>query len=166
MNDVTLSVEAGEIRGLIGPNGAGKTTLFNLLTGALRPTAGRVRFDGADITGEPMHRLVRRGIVRTYQLSQLFAGFTVFRNVLSALHVHARSGFWAGLLETPAMRRHNDALARARAGDHPLRRSRRARGRHRRQPVARPQAAAAGGGGPGAVAAAAAAGRTGGRPAA
>ncbi|WP_428662669.1 ABC transporter ATP-binding protein [Reyranella sp.] len=109
VNDVTLSVEAGEIRGLIGPNGAGKTTLFNVLTGVLRPTEGRVRFEGTDITGEPTHRLVRRGIVRTYQLSQLFAGFTVFRNVLSALHVHARSGFWAGLLETPGTRRQNDA---------------------------------------------------------
>jgi branched-chain amino acid transport system ATP-binding protein len=109
VNNVTLSVDAGEIRGLIGPNGAGKTTLFNLLTGVLRPTEGRVRFEETDITGEPTHRLVRRGIVRTYQLSQLFAGFTVFRNVLSALHVHARSGFWAGLLETPATRRQNDA---------------------------------------------------------
>src|SRR4051812_46278562 len=96
VNNVTLSVQAGEIRGLIGPNGAGKTTLFNLLTGGLRPTAGRVRFDETDITDEATHRLVRRGVVRTYQLSQLFTGFTVFRNVLSALHVHARSGFWAG----------------------------------------------------------------------
>ena len=110
VNTVNLSVEQGEIRGLIGPNGAGKTTLFNLLTGVLRPTAGRVHFEGTDITGEPTHRLVRRGIVRTYQLSQLFAGFSVYRNVLSALHVHARSGFWAGLLELPAVRQHNDAL--------------------------------------------------------
>ena len=97
VNDVTLSVEPGEIRGLIGPNGAGKTTLFNLLTGVLRPTAGRVRFEGTSITGEPTHRLVRRGIVRTYQLSQLFAGFTVFRNVLVALHGRMRA---AGLLGT------------------------------------------------------------------
>jgi branched-chain amino acid transport system ATP-binding protein len=111
VNNVTLSVTQGEIRGMIGPNGAGKTTLFNLLTGVLRPTAGLVRFEGTDITGEPIHRLVRRGIVRTYQLSQLFAGFTVYRNVLSALHVHARSGFWAGLLELPAVHRHNTALA-------------------------------------------------------
>ena len=111
VNNVTLSVTHGEIRGMIGPNGAGKTTLFNLLTGVLRPTAGLVRFEGTDITGEPIHRLVRRGIVRTYQLSQLFAGFTVYRNVLSALHVHARSGFWAGLLELPAVHRHNTALA-------------------------------------------------------
>ncbi len=111
VNNVTLSVAPGEIRGLIGPNGAGKTTLFNLLTGVLRPTAGLVRFEGGNITGEPIHRLVRRGIVRTYQLSQLFAGFTVYRNVLSALHVHARSGFWAGLLGLPAVRRQNAALA-------------------------------------------------------
>ena len=111
VNNVTLSVAQGEIRGLIGPNGAGKTTLFNLLTGVLRPTAGLVRFEGTNITGESIHQLVRRRIVRTYQLSHLFAGFTVYRNVLSALHVHARSGFWAGLLELPAVHRQNAALA-------------------------------------------------------
>ena len=86
----------GEIRGLIGPNGAGKTTLFNLISGTLPPTSGRVRFEGQDITGVPMHDLVRRGLVRTFQHAQLFPTFTVLRSVLVGLHVHARSGFWSG----------------------------------------------------------------------
>jgi branched-chain amino acid transport system ATP-binding protein len=64
VNDVSLSVEPGEIRGLIGPNGAGKTTLFNLISGTLPPTSGRVQFEGSDVTGLPMHDLVRRGLGR------------------------------------------------------------------------------------------------------
>ena len=111
VNNVSLEVETGEIRGLIGPNGAGKTTLFNLVSGVLHPTGGRVRFDGHDVTGEPMHQLVRRGMVRTFQHSQLFPGFTVFRNVQMALHVHAAAGFLAGLIGSPATHRRNDALA-------------------------------------------------------
>src|SRR4051812_30497895 len=111
VNNVSLDVEPGEIRGLIGPNGAGKTTLFNLASGALPPSAGRIRLDGRDITGLPMHRLVRAGMVRTFQHAQLFPTFSVFRNVLLGLHIHARSGFWAGLLDLPALRRHNAALA-------------------------------------------------------
>jgi branched-chain amino acid transport system ATP-binding protein len=110
VNSVTLSVEQGEIRGLIGPNGAGKTTLFNVVSGALPPTAGRIRLAGRDITGVAMHRLVRAGLVRTFQHAQLFPTFSVFRNVLVGLHVHARSGFWSGLLDLPALRRHNAAL--------------------------------------------------------
>lgn len=111
VNDVSFTVERGEIRGLIGPNGAGKTTLFNLVSGVLQPTQGRVRFDGHDVTGERMHRLVRRGMVRTFQHSQLFPGFTVFRNVLAATHVHASSGLIAGLIGSPATHRRNEALA-------------------------------------------------------
>lgn len=110
VNDVSLSVEAGEIRGLIGPNGAGKTTLFNLVSGTLPPSAGHVRFDGHDITRHPMHRLVRLGLVRTFQHAQLFPTFSVLKNVLMGLQIHARSGFWAGLLDRPATRRHNAAL--------------------------------------------------------
>src|SRR6476620_6777916 len=82
VNDVSLSVDAGEIRGLIGPNGAGKTTLFNLVSGSLPPTSGRVRFDGHDVCRQPMHGLVRRGVVRTFQHAQLFPTFTVLKNVL------------------------------------------------------------------------------------
>ena len=110
VNDVSLSVETGEIRGLIGPNGAGKTTLFNLVSGTIPPTAGTVRFDGKDITRVPMHGLVRQGLVRTFQHAQLFPTFSVLKNVLVGLHVHARSGFWAGLVDSPLSRRHNGAL--------------------------------------------------------
>ncbi len=110
VNDVSLSVETGEIRGLIGPNGAGKTTLFNLVSGTIPPTAGTVRFDGKDITRVPMHGLVRQGLVRTFQHAQLFPTFSVLKNVLVGLHVHARSGFWAGLIDSPLSRRHNGAL--------------------------------------------------------
>src|SRR4029077_13851731 len=73
VNGVDLTVGEGEIVGLIGPNGAGKTTCFNLLSGFLRPTAGTIRFDGQDITGQRSHRIVRRGLVRTFQLTTLFA---------------------------------------------------------------------------------------------
>jgi branched-chain amino acid transport system ATP-binding protein len=114
VNDVSLSVEPGEIRGLIGPNGAGKTTLFNLVSGTIAPSAGVVRFDQRDITRVKMHALVRRGLVRTFQHAQLFPTFSVLKNVLVGLHIHAHSGFWAGLIDPPVSRRHNaDLLQRA-----------------------------------------------------
>ena len=110
VNEVFLSVEPGEIRGLIGPNGAGKTTLFNLVSGTIPPSAGSVHFDGRDITRVPMHALVRRGLVRTFQHAQLFPTFSVLKNVLVGLHIHAHAGFWSGLIDPPVSRRHNDAL--------------------------------------------------------
>ena len=110
VNEVSLTVEPGEIRGLIGPNGAGKTTLFNLVSGTIPPSAGTVHFDGHAITNVPMHALVRRGLVRTFQHAQLFPTFTVLKNVLVGLHVHAHAGFWSGLIDSKLSRRHNDAL--------------------------------------------------------
>ncbi len=110
VNDVSMSVQPGEIRGLIGPNGAGKTTLFNLISGTLPPTQGKVRFENRDITGVAMHGLVRAGLVRTFQHAQLFPTFTVLRSIVAGLHIHAHAGFWSGLLDPPAVRRHNDAL--------------------------------------------------------
>jgi branched-chain amino acid transport system ATP-binding protein len=92
VNGVDLTVEEGEIVGLIGPNGAGKTTCFNLLSGFLRPTAGTIRFDGQDITGLRPHRIVRRGLVRTFQLTTLFADMSVLENVLLGLHLRSRTG--------------------------------------------------------------------------
>ena len=74
--DVTLRVAAGARHALIGPNGAGKTTLVNLLTGLLEPSAGRIVLEGEDITRLPPHRRVRRGLVRTFQINQLFGDLT------------------------------------------------------------------------------------------
>jgi branched-chain amino acid transport system ATP-binding protein len=78
---VTAGVAAGEILGLIGPNGAGKTTLFNLITGVEQPQAGRVVFQGRDITSTAPHRRCRAGIARTFQLVRPFAHMTVLQNV-------------------------------------------------------------------------------------
>jgi branched-chain amino acid transport system ATP-binding protein len=98
VNRVDLTVETGEIVGLIGPNGAGKTTCFNLLSGFLRPTAGTIRFDGEDITRLGTHRLVARGLVRTFQLTTLFQEMTALENVLLGLHLHSTKGLRQVLL--------------------------------------------------------------------
>ena len=84
-NDVSLSFEAGGRYALIGPNGAGKTTFINLLTGYLEPSAGKVFFDGDDITALPQHRRVSRGMTRTFQINTLFAGLTVLESVMLAI---------------------------------------------------------------------------------
>jgi branched-chain amino acid transport system ATP-binding protein len=101
VNGVDLTVGEGEIVGLIGPNGAGKTTCFNLLSGFLRPTAGTILFDGQDITGQRSHRIVRRGLVRTFQLTTLFAEMTVLENVLLGLHLRSRKSLGQVLSRRP-----------------------------------------------------------------
>ena len=89
-NDVSLSVAPGARHALIGPNGAGKTTLINLLTGVLAPTSGSIFLDGAEITRTPAHQRVRRGLVRTFQINQLFRDLTPLES--AALAVSERSG--------------------------------------------------------------------------
>lgn len=84
LTDISLEVERGELLGIIGPNGSGKTTLFNCVTGVLEPTAGKVRFDGADITALKADAVCQRGIARTFQLIQLFPQMTVLENMLMA----------------------------------------------------------------------------------
>ncbi len=81
VDNASLSVPEGGLIGLIGPNGAGKTTLFNLVSGFLPPTAGRVHFAGEDVTAEPPHRRAARGMARTFQIVQPFAGLTVRENI-------------------------------------------------------------------------------------
>ena len=98
-NDVSIQVETGARRALIGPNGAGKTTLINLLTGVLEPSAGTIWLDGQDITRLSQHQRVRRGIVRTFQINQLFSELTPLQSL--ALSVSAQLGisarFWRPL---------------------------------------------------------------------
>ena len=91
VNAVSLSAAAGRITALIGPNGAGKTTLFAIVSGFLRPNNGAIRYGGEDVTGEPPHRLARRGIARTFQIVQPFAGLSVRENIRVGAHLHHRS---------------------------------------------------------------------------
>jgi len=82
VDDVSLSVEGGQIAGLIGPNGAGKTTLFNLITRLYRPDSGEIALDGESLLRTPPYRVVRKGIARTFQNVELFPTMTVLENVL------------------------------------------------------------------------------------
>jgi branched-chain amino acid transport system ATP-binding protein len=81
VNHVSLSVQAGTLHSVIGPNGSGKTTLFNLISGELRPTDGRVYFEGRDVTGLPSHRLPHLGLARCFQRTNVFPKLTTYENV-------------------------------------------------------------------------------------
>ncbi len=88
---VDLAIESDKISGIIGPNGSGKTTLFNVITGVYKPTSGRVVWQGREITGQPAHRIARRGLVRTFQQAMSFPGLSVRENVRIACE-HRRAG--------------------------------------------------------------------------
>jgi branched-chain amino acid transport system ATP-binding protein len=105
IDDVSLEVEHGQIVGLIGPNGAGKTTLFNVITRLYRPDAGALDFDGRTLLRTPPHRVVRRGIARTFQNVELFPTMTVLDNVLVGTHSRTRPfrSRGARLAERPAV---------------------------------------------------------------
>lgn len=85
LEDISLSVERGELRGIMGPNGAGKTTCFNVLTGRYRPDGGRVTLDGRDITGLSPRQVARCGISRSFQLMNLFDDYSAIDNIVIAL---------------------------------------------------------------------------------
>jgi len=93
VSDVSFTVPQGSISAIIGPNGAGKTTLFNLITGHLRPTEGRVVFKGRDVTGIAPHDLCRLGMGRSFQRTNIFPKLTVFENVQAAFVSHRGRGW-------------------------------------------------------------------------
>ena len=110
LNSVSLAVPAGQIRGIIGPNGAGKSTLFNCVTGVLRPTSGRIVFQGDDIAGLPPHVISRKAIARSYQITNILPGASVLENVRIA--AQSRHHNWSMLRHHRA---YADVMARARA---------------------------------------------------
>ncbi|MDR7481825.1 MAG: ABC transporter ATP-binding protein [Armatimonadota bacterium] len=110
LDGVTFHVMPGEILSIIGPNGAGKSTLFKLITGFLVPSAGRVRFQGEDITGLPPHRVAQRGIVRTFQETTVFRELTTLENVVVGHHVRMRATGWEVFLNSSRARRHEAAI--------------------------------------------------------
>jgi branched-chain amino acid transport system ATP-binding protein len=105
VDNVSFGIAPGEVSAIIGPNGAGKTTLFNLISGFLPPTEGRIRFNGADIAGTPPHRIAAAGIVRTFQLVQLFPDLTAHQNVEAGCHLRGSGGVWAALARTATAKR-------------------------------------------------------------
>jgi branched-chain amino acid transport system ATP-binding protein len=105
VSQVDMTVHKNEILGLIGPNGAGKTTFFNLISGVIRPTAGRVIFQGEDITASSPHAIAKRGIVRTFQGDNVFPDFSVLDNVILSCHLKPGVNFFETVLRTRSSRR-------------------------------------------------------------
>ena len=101
---VNLNVEQGGVTAIIGPNGAGKTTLFHMISGFQTPNEGRVVFEGEDITGTPPEKIAAHGLVRTFQLVQLFRDLTVVENVKVGCHLQTRGGFVSALVRPPSAR--------------------------------------------------------------
>jgi branched-chain amino acid transport system ATP-binding protein len=120
---LSFRVEEGEIRGLIGPNGAGKTTTFNVISGFYAPTAGRIVYQGRDISGLRAHAIAGLGLIRTFQATILFQELTVLENVLVGRHLHAPVGVLDALtgrnkpIETAARERAIEVLTFLGLGD-------------------------------------------------
>ena len=102
VSDFTFDVPEGVIYGLIGPNGSGKTTTFNLISGLYTPTAGKIFFQGKEITGHRPFRIVQGGIARTFQNLRIFGNLSVIDNIRVARHYTVKSGLFASLLRLPS----------------------------------------------------------------
>lgn len=114
VDDVSFDVHEGTIKALIGPNGAGKSTLFNCLTGFDRPNHGSVLFEGAETVGRNPRDIVRTGLARTFQNTQLFDEMLAVENVMVGVHAHERPGFFSAAFRLPrAIAEDRDANAEA-----------------------------------------------------
>jgi len=98
VSQVSFALPRGAVTAMIGPNGAGKTTTFNMISGLLKPSEGRIRFEGSDITGWPPHRIAALGLARTFQNVQLFANLNALENVMACRYCRTRSTFLDALL--------------------------------------------------------------------
>jgi branched-chain amino acid transport system ATP-binding protein len=116
VDDVDFTIQEKEISSLIGPNGAGKTTFFNMLTGVYKPTAGRIIFDGHDVTAKPPHAITERGVGRTFQNIRLFQNMTALENVLVGMHARLKGNVFTAVLKTRGVR-HEEVAARERADE-------------------------------------------------
>jgi branched-chain amino acid transport system ATP-binding protein len=107
---VDFEIPERSIVSIIGPNGAGKTTFFNMLTGLYRPTAGRIRFDGKDITARRPDRIMKAGIARTFQNIRLFATMSAVENVMVGQHARMKAGLFGSILRLPHVRKEEQAV--------------------------------------------------------
>jgi branched-chain amino acid transport system ATP-binding protein len=101
---IDLEVAQGGVTAVIGPNGAGKTTLFNMISGFQTPNAGRIMFAGQDITARPPEEIATSGLVRTFQLVQLFQNLSVLENIQVGCHLHTKGGVLSALMRTRSTR--------------------------------------------------------------
>ena len=110
LDDLSFTLEEGQILGLIGPNGAGKTTLFNVVSRIYDPTAGSVTFDGKDLTAMSAHQISKLGVYRTFQNLALWPGMTVLENVMVGDHTNTKASVVSAALRLPSMRREEKDL--------------------------------------------------------
>lgn len=113
-SDINLDVAEGSLFAVIGPNGAGKTTFFNMISGFLQPTSGTIAFAGTEITKLRQDKIAAMGLVRTFQLVQLFGGMSVAENVEVGCHLATKGGIGAALVRPPWFR-HQEADVRTKA---------------------------------------------------
>lgn len=111
VNEVNWSVETGRTKAIIGPNGAGKSTFFNLLSGVLSPTSGEIEFKGENITGESEHEIAQRGLIKTYQKTNIYEESSVFENVrIAAQSIESTYNMWSKASNLTAVNKRTEAV--------------------------------------------------------